>query len=287
MDQKDPSTSSSEPTISKSQLKKQLKRQKWLEKRPEKRRLEREKKKEKRKSQRDEKQAGCPANKPIRTTLMSDSTNKFRVVIDLDFEEFMTDNELSKACQQVARIYSINRHSENPCQLYVTSLKGSVRDKFLKTNTGCDKWDIHRSEQSYQELFDKEIKSTCDDNKQTISKLIYLSGDSENTLEPVCELLKDKNRIFVIGGLVDHNRHKNLCQRRAEECGVYTARLPIKEHVKLSQRHILSTVTVFDILLKVLASQQDWPEALAGAIPKRKLAQSVEEPSEKQDERVQ
>lgn len=257
--------------LSKSQLKRQRKKQKWLERRPEKRRLEREKKKERRRIQKELQKDGHAIAKPYKVKQMCESQNKFRIVIDMDFEDLMTDNELSKSCQQVARIYSANRHSENPCQLYVTSLKGKVRDKFLKTNTGCEKWDINRSELDYTELFSEELaKAKRPSDTRGLPRLVYLSGDSDETLGSVEELVDDEQRVFVIGGLVDHNRHKNLCQKRAQERGVYTAKLPIKEHVSMNQRHILSTVAVFEILLRVLGNKQGWPEALAEAIPKRK-----------------
>lgn len=266
--------------ISKNQLKKQIKRQKWLELRPERRRLEREKRKQKRQLQAQEKAKEEDGSgeqvrdeKPLssKIRLMSESSNRFRIVIDLDFDEFMTDSELSKSVQQVGRIYAANRHSPSPCQLYVTSLTGRVRDKFMKTNTGCENWDINLSQLSYEELIRES------DGETAKTKLIYLSGDSDNVLPEVDEILKEESKVFVIGGLVDHNRHKNLCQTRAEQRGVYTARLPIKEHIKLNQRHILSTVTVFEILLRISGQKQSWKEALAGSIPKRKQASDGDE----------
>lgn len=260
--------------ISKSQLKKQLKRQKWIEFRGERRKLEREKKKMKRKllaqeRAADKKHPEASATPTKRHTLMKDSNNKFRIVIDMDFDEYMTDSEIKKAVQQVGRIYATNRHSQNPCQLYISSLKDRIRDSFALANTGYKNWDINCSDKDYLELF-----KTCDGSQPNTSNLVYLTGDSDHNLPDVELLVKDSSRIFVIGGLVDHNRHKNLCQERAVARGVPTAKLPIKEHVTLSQRHILSTFTVFEILLKVLGSHASWKESLLCNIPKRKIAQS-------------
>lgn len=263
--------------ISKNQLKKQLKRERWLEGRGERRKLEREKKKAARRLQAKLKEEKGEKLETEKFSLMSNSSNKFRVVIDMNFEAYMTDAEIGKAVQQVGRIYALNRHSKNPCQLFVTSLKGKIKDIFQFKNAGYVNWDINHSELSYSELFrsDQQQESTLENTGTIVQKppeLLYLSGDSEHLLPDVDSLLLDNSKIFVIGGLVDHNRHKNLCYQLAVDNNIPTAKLPIKEHVTLCQRHILSTVAVFEILLRVLSDHQQWPEALKSAIPKRKLA---------------
>lgn len=284
-------TGAQEPAqvLSKTQMKKLAKRQKFLEKRPEKRRIEKEKKKLKRKELAKQKlENGQPiANATKRTKLMSESSNKFRVVIDMDFEDFMTDSEIAKSAKQVGRIYALNRHSDNPCQLYISSLKGKLRDRFALTNTGYENWDVNTYEEDYLNLF---VSGTGNGNdKERIdnikSKIIYLTGDADETLQNVDNILKDESTIFVIGGLVDHNRHKNLCYQRALERQVKTAKLPIKEHVHLCQRHILSTVAVFEIMLNVLGSRKSWPEALLASIPKRKIARPIQDESNTTDVR--
>lgn len=293
--------------ISKTQLKKLNKRQRWLEGRGERRKAEREKRKLKRKAlalDRDQQQnhescddgdAGgddtskdkIESNKTGNRlyNLMANSSNKFKVVIDMDFEDCMTESELKKSVLQVGRIYAANRHSKNPCQLYICSVKGKVQEAFNALNTGYKNWDVHCSELDYVTLFKSDNSSSVQSSNdqagdhaalnstKVVKDFIYLSGDSDTVLSDVDTILKDDSKIFVIGGLVDHNRHKNLCYNRALERGIPTARLPIKEHVTLSQRHILATLTVFEIMLQVLGSHKSWQEALVSAIPKRKLAQ--------------
>jgi len=267
--QEDPTGSAK---LSKTQQKKQARRESWLEKRDERRKLEREKRKLKRK--RDAESRPQDGSAPVRLArvTMANSSNKFKVVIDMDFEKYMTDAEIAKAVQQVGRIYALNRKSPSPCQLYITSLGGKIRDRFAITNTGYQNWDVNHSELHYMTLLGTE----GDNQPGNKSRFIYLSGDAEMTLPDVDNILREESTIFVIGGLVDHNRHKNLCLELANKRGIATAKLPIKEHLNLCQRHILSTVTVFEVMLNVLAYKKQWRDALLASIPKRKIAPSLQ-----------
>ena len=67
------------------------------------------------------------------------------------------------------------------------------------------------------------------------SDLVYLTADSPNVLET----LEDDN-IYIIGALVDKNRYKGLCQKKADEQGIRTAQLPIREHMRLTTRRVLT-----------------------------------------------
>lgn len=267
--------------MSKRELKRQKKWEQYQNLRPQLRKLEREAAKLKRKQRIEEEkrklqEAGHSAGEIIKSLarpkfkLMSQSSNKFKVIIDLDFEDVLTDHEISKSVMQLNRIYHANRYSENPCQLYFTSMKGKMRQACESKNTGYNNWDVNISEEDYLETIQKTHGQDRDKIKENI---IYLSGDSDETLPEVEQLLKDESKIFVIGGLVDHNRLKNLCKDRARDRNISTARLPIKENVSLTQRSILSTLAVFEVLVNALGSHKPWKEALLASIPKRKLCQ--------------
>jgi len=64
---------------------------------------------------------------------------------------------------------------------------------------------------------DTSLRSGSEDGE-----VIYLTSDSPYTLETL-----EPYKIYIIGGLVDKNRHKGICYKTACNKGVKTAQLPI------------------------------------------------------------
>lgn len=64
-------------------------------------------------------------------------------------------------------------------------------------------------------------------------EIVYLTAESENLLEKL-----EENKVYVIGGLVDHNAHKGLCHSIAKTNGFSHARLPIDQFVQLNTRKV-------------------------------------------------
>jgi hypothetical protein len=50
-------------------------------------------------------------------------------------------------------------------------------------------------------------------------------------------------QVYILGGLVDRNRHKGICYKRALDAGIATARLPITQHMKLHTSAVRRTDT--------------------------------------------
>jgi tRNA (guanine9-N1)-methyltransferase len=96
--------------------------------------------------------------------------------------------------------------------------------------------------------------------------IVYLTADSPYTLERL-----SPNTCYIIGGIVDKNRHKGLCYKRACERGIPTAKLPIGEYMTMQSRSVLAVNHVVEIMLKWLVTG-DWGEAFLSVIPKRKDA---------------
>jgi tRNA (guanine9-N1)-methyltransferase len=97
-----------------------------------------------------------------------------------------------------------------------------------------------------------------------LDRIVYLTADSPDILDCL-----EPYTCYVIGGLVDKNREKGLCYRRAVEAGVRTAKLPIGEFMQMQHRAVLATNHVVEILSEWLDTG-DWAKAFFKVIPKRK-----------------
>lgn len=58
--------------------------------------------------------------------------------------------------------------------------------------------------------------------------MVYLTADSDKELETL-----ERGKVYVLGGIVDRNRHKGICSGKAAQLGVQTAKLPLGRYVRL------------------------------------------------------
>jgi len=175
-------------------------------------------------------------------------------VIDLEFGDLMTESERKSLAHQLMYCYSSNLKSEKPCRILLSGLDGSIAQS-VHALSGFDNWPVGKEKGSYLDALSGRKED-----------LVYLSADSENVVREF-----DPSKVYIIGGLVDRNRHKGVCQRKAEGQGIATARLPIQDHVKLQTSAVLTVNQVFDIFLKFRESK-DWGKTLKSVIPSRKLS---------------
>ncbi|KAL0252814.1 tRNA (guanine(9)-N1)-methyltransferase [Cryptococcus tetragattii IND107] len=226
------------------------------------------------------------------------------VVIDLGFDDLMTDQEIASMAQQLGYLYSSNRTAEKPVRTVIhTTFSPAASPRLWQRmeNFNWHKWSrCHWWEQGLETLksqldpatsilcaqsvvSDKAQDKAGVDTKSLLSrltgpqvpvdlqagkhKLVYLSADAEDELLSLSE-----DEIYIIGGIVDRNRHKNLCQGKAEQLGIRTARLPIGTFLEmLPTRKVLTVNQVFDILVKYI-HLSDWAAAFEAVIPIRKYA---------------
>ena len=106
--------------------------------------------------------------------------------------------------------------------------------------------------------------------------IVYLTSESENELKTI-----EKDKVYVIGGWVDHNRYKGGVHQLAKQNGWKTAKLPILKYMHFVQenvkkdtrrpsRNVITVNQVFDILLGLWNWDQNWNKALLFGLPKRK-----------------
>ena len=81
-----------------------------------------------------------------------------------------------------------------PCHLHFVSWKDDIKSKGEAQIAGMNNWPITKTADSYLKHFSERK-----------DKLVYLTADSDTELEDV-----DPTCIYIIGGLVDHNRYGAL-----------------------------------------------------------------------------
>uniref|UniRef100_A0A914HDX8 tRNA (guanine(9)-N(1))-methyltransferase n=1 Tax=Globodera rostochiensis TaxID=31243 RepID=A0A914HDX8_GLORO len=221
--------------MSKSQRKKHERMERYAARRKELRRAHRERRKERKRT------AVCEASGPppmaverLKLYPMNTSECAIRVVVDMAYDELMDERTVKKTMSQLAHCYAANRRSPNPLQFFVVNLDGKGRKR-----------------QPLNKLW-------------PVDEIVYLTADSDNVLTEL-----DVEKVYVIGGLLDHNHHKGLCMRRAVANGFAHAKLPIGDFVRMSSRKVLTINHVFEILLH-FTREHDWERAFLGVIPKRK-----------------
>ncbi|OBT49151.1 hypothetical protein VE00_00143 [Pseudogymnoascus sp. WSF 3629] len=264
------------------------------------------------------------------------------LLLDCDFDSYMTDKEVMSLGQQITRCYSDNKHAKYRAHLVVSSFGGRLKERYetvlsshhlgwkgvtfsekffvdagkdahdvmigpeggrvkgalLEALLPTDNIPVAVQEPETSEAIQRPNEPASEPEKQTTAQpaqaangsessipsepvstpqvpdipipttpqIVYLSSDSEHTLDSLSPYTT-----YVIGGIVDKNRHKGLCHRRANELGIPTAKLPIGEYMQMQSRTVLTTNHVVEIMANWLETG-DWGEAFLKAIPKRKEA---------------
>ncbi|KAE9369518.1 hypothetical protein N431DRAFT_413574 [Stipitochalara longipes BDJ] len=222
------------------------------------------------------------------------------LILDCDFNELMFQKELISLGAQLTRCYSENRKNPYRSHLALSSWGGTLKSRFetVLTNNHLSWKGVKFFEQDFviaAENLDETMRSSLggtlagafakgtrgsmemrpdpgssttipNEGSKTIPSIIYLTADSPYTLDRL-----SPNTCYIIGGIVDKNRHKGLCYKRACERGIPTAKLPIGKYMTMQSRSVLAVNHVVEIMLKWLVTG-DWGEAFLSVIPKRKEA---------------
>ena len=99
--------------------------------------------------------------------------------------------------------YAVNGRCTSPCHLWLTGCEGEMGSQ-LKRLPGFDNWIIEKENRPYIEALQEQKEN-----------LVYLTADAETVLEEL-----DPKKIYIVGGLVDHNRWKGITMKKVEEKGI-------------------------------------------------------------------
>ncbi|KAK1829374.1 guanine-1-methyltransferase-domain-containing protein [Podospora conica] len=221
------------------------------------------------------------------------------IIIDCDFEQYMRDPEIVSLSSQLVRSYSENKKGRYQAHLWVSSFRGKLRARFetvLKSThehwkgvrliegdfieAAADAKQLFAEPRTAGEPIDvllsaegkpgvvlegaEDVAPEDLEAEDVDQSVVYLSAESPYTLERL-----EPGTSYVIGGLVDRNREKGLCYKRAQERKVRTAKLPIGEYMAMQSRFVLTTNQVIEIMVKWMECG-NWGEAFLAVIPKRK-----------------
>ncbi|CCH59078.1 hypothetical protein TBLA_0B02360 [Henningerozyma blattae CBS 6284] len=251
--------------ISKSQWKKICKRKRWEETKAEYSKVRRDKRKAARAKRRAIIQGYLDRGEELPDEYKStpklnhnQSDSGIKIIMDCAFDELMNDKEITSMTTQITRSYASNRRENHYADIKITSFNKRVKARFDKElkSSRYETWD------HFEFLPDDSLITGKDVDK---SKMIYLTADTDDTLETL-----EPGMTYIVGGIVDKNRHKFLCYNKAKELGIRTKRLPIDEYVKISSVKVLTTTHVIHLMLKYF-DNKDWKEAFESILPTRKL----------------
>ncbi|KAF2219406.1 guanine-1-methyltransferase-domain-containing protein [Elsinoe ampelina] len=286
----------SNPGLSKNQLKKLRRQQEWDAAAPT-RRLKRKVEIARRKETKRTQRAALLASGIDPMSLHKGSHRPravqlpVTIVVDCSFDNLMSDGERTSLGAQVTRAYSDNKHARWRAHLVVSSWGGRLRERFEGVLRGHYRgWrGVRFEEEGFGMVVERargwmgegdeggrlagpfEREEEVKPGLQEQGEVVYLSSESPDTLTE----LKPYST-YIIGGLVDKNREKGICYKRAKEAGIKTARLPIGDYLQMASRKVLATNHVVEIMLKWL-EYEDWGKAFLEVIPKRKGGQLKDE----------
>ncbi|GMM55309.1 tRNA (guanine(9)-N(1))-methyltransferase [Maudiozyma humilis] len=180
----------------------------------------------------------------------------FNLVIDCGFDDLMNDKEVVSLSNQIMRAYSANRRADKYADMKITSFNKRLEERY---NVGL-KDSLHNTWTNVEWLPDEKLITEGDR-----SKMVYLTADTDETLDTI-----EPGMTYIIGGIVDKNRHKELCLNKARELGIPTRRLPIDSFIKIDGRQVLTTTHVVQLILEYF-NTRDWKQAFENVLPARKI----------------
>jgi len=288
-------TDAQNPPMSKNQLKKLRKKQEWEAGREERKVIRKEKvvaKRERKREAKSKAQQEGGEEQPTPAVVKQRNIQRpvqlpVTIILDCDFDNLMRDNERVSLASQITRCYSDNKNSKFRAHLTISSFGGHLRERFdgllngvykswkgmrfmdedfVETAEKAKEWMTETNGKPFKGAFAKyaDLEPAQIEELKQQGEVVYLSSESDETLEELKPF-----STYIVGGLVDKNREKGVCHKRATQRGVRTAKLPIGKYLNMASRKVLATNHVNEIMVHWLECG-DWGEAFMKVMPKRK-----------------
>lgn len=262
--------------MSKNAWKKLQKQKRWEEEKEEYRLKRRDKKKAARARKQERKATGVSEDdnyhqQAKRSLPQTQKPSGVKIIMDCEFDELMSEKEIISMSNQITRCYSAKRHSEYDVDLVISSFNKRLKARFDSRVLDYPKW----RNMTFSE--NDKLTELLPENKEELDKYVYLTADTDTELDAL-----EEGYTYIIGGIVDKNRHKKLCLNKANELGLKVARLPIGKYIQMNGRQVLATSHVYEIMCMWFEQGHDWQRAFNEVLPPRKIkADSVEEEEDK------
>ncbi|CAG2108123.1 unnamed protein product, partial [Medioppia subpectinata] len=181
-----------------------------------------------------------------------------KVVIDLDFDKYMSRVESRQLLKQLQFLYNYNKYESGgePFDLHFVNCTADgilMKDITLYIpNALSDSYITFHYNKSYTDVFPRE-------------QLVYLSPHSDTTLDVVSD-----DDIYIIGGLIDKSYTAPISAIKAREDGIRSARLPIRGNLEWRRGSQHLCINQVLAILREWQLTRDWPESLRRHIPIRK-----------------
>jgi tRNA (guanine9-N1)-methyltransferase len=180
------------------------------------------------------------------------ATSSCGIVIDCQYDNLMSDRERASLSTQIALSYAANRRCACPSILGLSSLSGPTAEALTRIGGFAEWRGVRTSSLPVDQLYTRE-------------QIVYLSADASGELETL-----DPTKVYVVGGLVDRNRHKGVSHARAVAMSVETARLPLSRYAVMPKGTTVLTVNQIVEILLELKCTGSWRQALLNVLPSRK-----------------
>lgn len=305
--------------LSKNKLKKLKRDQEWEANRVKRKEKRREKRVEKKQRKRTACQDPAPSSSTNQTLVLQNGQERkspepkkstrqeyiqlpVTLVLDCGFNDLMIDKEIKSLGSQVTRCYSDNHKAPFQAHLAFSSFGGQLKERFdgllaghyrswknvrflegdfVQAAAQAEEWmKEDRGGKIAGALAKEDDPAQISHEQAEAGEVVYLTSDSPDTLTRLRPY-----STYIIGGLVDRNRHKGICYKRALDKGMRTAKLPIGDYMQMTSRFVLATNHVAEIMLRWL-ELGDWGEAFLQVVPKRKggvLKPKIQDPQDQAD----